>query len=95
MISDLEYMLHMFLLAQFLKLLEESSFRGRKGDFVYMLLFGATVLTGNVLIGEMIPYVADSFAEIRFLSNSLTYMLVSQFPAVHRKCFYVFVKTAF
>ena len=42
-----------------------------------MLLFGATVLTGIVLIGGMIPYVSESFAKIIFLSNSLTFMMVS------------------
>ncbi|VFQ95786.1 unnamed protein product [Cuscuta campestris] len=39
------------------QLLEENTFRGRTADFFYMLFFGATVLTGIVLIGEMIPYV--------------------------------------
>jgi len=41
-----------------------------------MLLFGATVLTGIVLIGGMIPYVSETFARILFLSNSLTFMMV-------------------
>lgn len=67
----------MFFLARYCKLLEENSFRGRTADFFYMLLFGATVLTGIVLIGGMIPYVSESFAKIIFLSNSLTFMMVS------------------
>lgn len=67
----------MFFLARYCKLLEENSFRGRTADFLYMLLFGATVLTGIVLIGGMIPYVSESFARIIFLSNSLTFMMVS------------------
>lgn len=74
---DLDFLFHMFFLARYCKLLEENSFRGRTADFFYMLLFGASVLTGIVLIGGMIPYVSASFAKIIFLSNSLTFMMVS------------------
>lgn len=73
-------MFHMFFLARYCKLLEENSFRGRTADFFYMLLFGATVLTGIVLVGGMIPYLSESFAKIIFLSNSLTFMMVCSFP---------------
>lgn len=45
-----------------------------------MILFGASVLTGIVLLGGMIPYVSESFAKIIFLSNSLTFMMVSVPP---------------
>ena len=76
-IPDLDFMFHMFFLARYCKLLEENSFRGRTADFFYMLLFGASVLTGIVLIGGMIPYLSVSFAKIIFLSNSLTFMMVS------------------
>lgn len=75
-IADLDFLFHMFFLARYCKLLEENSFRGRTADFFYMLLFGATVLTGIVLVGGMIPYLAASFAKIIFLSNSLTFMMV-------------------
>lgn len=75
--SDLDFLFHMFFLARYCKLLEENSFRGRTADFFYMLLFGATVLTGIVLVGGMIPYVSQSFAKILLLSNSLTFMMVS------------------
>ncbi|MQL95512.1 hypothetical protein Taro_028180 [Colocasia esculenta] len=73
---DLDFLFHMFFLARYCKLLEENSFRGRTADFFYMLLFGATVLTGIVFVGGMIPYVSESFAKIIFLSNSLTFMMV-------------------
>jgi len=72
----------MFFLARYCKLLEENSFRGRTADFFYMLLFGATVLTGIVLLGGMIPYLSESFAKIIFLSNSLTFMMVSNILCV-------------
>lgn len=75
-LPDLDFLFHMFFLARYCKLLEENSFRGRTADFFYMLLFGATVLTGVVLVGGMIPYVSESFAKIFFLSNSLTFMMV-------------------
>ncbi|MQM02506.1 hypothetical protein Taro_035276 [Colocasia esculenta] len=76
-ILDLDFLFHMFFLARYCKLLEENSFRGRTADFFYMLLFGATVLTVIVFVGVMIPYVSESFAKIIFLSNSLTFMMVS------------------
>jgi len=77
LLIDLDFLFHMFFLGRYCKLLEENSFRGRTADFFYMLLFGASVLTGIVLIGGMIPYVSESFARIIFLSNSLTFMMVS------------------
>lgn len=77
--ADLDFLFHMFFLARYCKLLEENSFRGRTADFFYMLLFGASVLTGIVLVGGMIPYLSESFAKIIFLSNSLTFMMVSRF----------------
>lgn len=75
--ADLDFLFHMFFLARYCKLLEENSFRGRTADFFYMLLFGATVLTAIVVGGGMIPYLSASFAKIIFLSNSLTFMMVS------------------
>ncbi|CAA6668718.1 unnamed protein product [Spirodela intermedia] len=73
---DLDFLFHMFFLARYCKLLEENSFRGRTADFFYMLLFGATILTVIVFLGGMIPYVSASFANVLFLSNSLTFMMV-------------------
>lgn len=75
--SDCEFVVHLFLLAQYLKLLEETSFIGRKGDFLYMLLFGGAHLTMSAFIGRTLPYMDDSFAKNRFLSSSLIFMLAS------------------
>ena len=75
--ADLDFLFHMFFLARYCKLLEENSFRGKTADFLYMLLFGATVLTGIVLIGGTIPYVSVSLSQIIFLCNSLTFMMVT------------------
>ncbi|TYH13982.1 hypothetical protein ES288_A06G182200v1 [Gossypium darwinii] len=95
---DLDFMFHMFFLARYCKLLEENTFRGRTADFFYMLLFGASVLTGIVLIGGMIPYLSASFARIIFLSNSLTFMMVyvwsKQNPFIHMSFLGLFTFTA-
>ncbi|KAL2979713.1 hypothetical protein AAZX31_13G187700 [Glycine max] len=96
--ADLDFLFHMFFLARYCKLLEENSFRGRTADFFYMLLFGATVLTGIVLLGGMIPYLSESFAKIIFLSNSLTFMMVyvwsKQNPFIHMSFLGLFTFTA-
>jgi Derlin-2/3 len=47
------------------RMLEETSFRDRSADFVYMLLFGSALLC---LIGPQ--------AKLRFLSSALTFMMV-------------------
>ncbi|KAL9259857.1 Derlin-2.2-like protein [Drosera capensis] len=95
---DLDFLFHMFFLARYCKLLEENTFRGRTADFFYMLLFGASVLTGIVLVGGMIPYVSVSFAKIIFLSNSLTFMMVyvwsKQNPFIHMSFLGLFTFTA-
>ncbi|KAI4312006.1 hypothetical protein MLD38_036865 [Melastoma candidum] len=95
---DLDFLFHMFFLARYCKLLEENSFRGRTADFFYMLLFGATVLTGVVLLGGMIPYLSASFAKIIFLSNSLTFMMVyvwsKRNPFIHMSFLGLFTFTA-
>jgi Derlin-2/3 len=63
-----------------------------------MLLFGATVLTGIVLIGGMIPYISETFARILFLSNSLTFMMVYVWskhnPFIHMSFLGLFTFTA-
>ncbi|KAG0624832.1 hypothetical protein M758_2G007400 [Ceratodon purpureus] len=72
---DLDFLFHMFFLARYCKLLEETSFRGRTADFFFMLLFGGTILTIIVVGGGLLMFAAP-FADILFLSNSLTFMMV-------------------
>jgi Derlin-2/3 len=55
----------MFFLVKYCKSLEEESFRNRSADFLWMLLFGAGVLTAIA-----------PFVNIQFLGSSLTFMLV-------------------
>lgn len=76
-LPDLDFLFHMFFLARYCKLLEETSFRGRTADFFFMLLFGGSLLTGIVLLGGMFQMVSVSLAKIIFLSSSLTFMMVS------------------
>lgn len=74
-VADLDFLFHMFFLARYCKLLEETSFRGRTADFLFMLLFGGTILTTIVVGGGLLKFAAP-FADILFLSNSLTFMMV-------------------
>lgn len=61
----LDFLFHMFFLARYCRLLEEGSFRGRTADFLYMLVFGGTLLT-----------CIAPFVNIQFLGSSLTFMMV-------------------
>eukprot|EP00879_Flechtneria_rotunda_P029070 GHRR01031332.1.p1 GENE.GHRR01031332.1~~GHRR01031332.1.p1 ORF type:complete len:211 (+),score=35.50 GHRR01031332.1:317-949(+) len=61
----LDFVFHMFFLVKYCKSLEEGSFRGRSADFLWMLLFGGTLLT-----------VLAPFVSIEFLGSSLTFMMV-------------------
>jgi Derlin-2/3 len=63
--SGLDFLFHMFFLARYCRLLEEGSFRGRSADFLWMLLFGAALLT---CVAPFVP--------IQFLGSSLTFMMV-------------------
>jgi len=61
----LDFVFHIFFLLKYCKALEEGSFRGRSADFLYMLIFGGTLLT-----------CIAPFVNIQFLGSSLTFMMV-------------------
>ena len=63
--AGLDFLFHMFFLSRYCRLLEEGSFRGRSADFLYMLLFGAALLT-----------CVAPFVHIQFLGSSLAFMMV-------------------
>ena len=63
--TGLDFFFHMFFLARYCRLLEEGSFRGRSGDFLFMLIFGAVFLT-----------LCAPFVNVQFLGSSLTFMMV-------------------
>jgi Derlin-2/3 len=55
----------MFFLVRYSKSLEEESFRNRSADFLWMLIFGAIILTA-----------AAPFVNVQFLGSSLAFMMV-------------------
>lgn len=62
---SLDFLFHMFFLYRYCKMLETNSFRGRTADFLFMLLFGASVLV-----------CLSRFTHVDFLGPSLTFMMV-------------------
>lgn len=62
---SLDFLFHMFFLYRYCKMLETNSFRGRTADFLFMLIFGATLLV-----------FASPLTKIEFLGPSLTFMMV-------------------
>mmetsp|Transcript_38957 Transcript_38957/g.154159 ORF Transcript_38957/g.154159 Transcript_38957/m.154159 type:complete len:254 (-) Transcript_38957:3993-4754(-) len=62
----LDFLFHMFFLYRYCKLLEINSFRGKTADFLYMLIFGSTLL---LAVSRLTPGVL-------FLGPSLTFMMV-------------------
>ncbi|MEW5307270.1 MAG: hypothetical protein WDW38_002487 [Sanguina aurantia] len=83
----LDFVFHMFFLIKYCKSLEEGSFRGRSADFLFMLLFGGTLLTA-----------CAPFVNVQFLGSSLTFMMVyvwgRRHQAVHLNFLGIFVFTA-
>ena len=47
---SLEFVFHMYFLMRYCRLLEENSFRGRKSDFVFMLLLSALFMTVRTIV---------------------------------------------
>lgn len=63
---SLDFLFHMYFLVRYCRLLEEGGdFRGRTGDFVWMLLFGVCLMT-----------LVAPFVSVHFLGSSLTFMMV-------------------
>jgi len=61
----IEYVFHMFFLVRYCRLLEENTFHGRTADFLFMLIFGGTIMT-----------VLAPFLNVHFLGSALSFMLV-------------------
>jgi Derlin-2/3 len=65
-VFSLDFLFHMYFLVRYCWYLEDSSrFRGRTGDFVWLLLCGASSMT------VMAPFIG-----VHFLGSSLTFMMV-------------------
>ena len=61
----LDLFFHMFFLARYARRLEEETFAGRTGDFLYMIILGSIAML-----------FAAPIVSIPFLGSSLTFMLV-------------------
>ncbi|GAB4817736.1 hypothetical protein N2152v2_004782 [Parachlorella kessleri] len=62
---SIDFFFQTYFLVKYSKSLEEGSFRNRSADFLWMLLFGGTILT------LMAPFV-----NVQFLGSALTFMMV-------------------
>jgi Derlin-2/3 len=70
--TGLDFVFHMFFLVKYCKSLEEDAFRNRPADFLWMLLFGAALLTALAPL-----------AGVHFLGSSLTFMMVYMWGRRH------------
>jgi len=68
----INFLFHMYFLVRHSRLLEESSFRGRTGDFFFMYLFGALSLLGIHYGLHFFSW----FPKVMFLAPSLAFMVV-------------------
>eukprot|EP01041_Mallomonas_annulata_P005198 gene5198-10397_t len=66
---SLDFLFHMYFLVRYSRLLEEGFFRGRTADFLFMLLFGSSIM---IILGCVIP----AFSKIKFLGHPLAFMMV-------------------
>jgi len=67
----LNFIFHMFFLVRHSKLLEEGAFRGRTADYLFLWIFGATLL---LLIDVVFYY--TQLPKLMFLGPSLVFMIV-------------------
>jgi len=69
----LNFVFHMFFLVRHSKLLEESSFRGRTGDFFFLYFFAAIFL----LVLDYLLFIGPvGFPKVMFLAPSLAFVVV-------------------
>lgn len=88
----IDFVFHMYFMCRYSRLLEENSFRGRTADFVWMLMFGAAIMTVSpsyykkfsaLLLWSLMPLspllycqLVAPYVSIHFLGSSLTFMMV-------------------
>jgi len=68
----INFLFHMYFLVRHSRLLEETSFRGRTGDFFFMYLFGSLTL----LVIHFAFHFFSWFPKVMFLAPSLAFMVV-------------------
>ncbi|KAF2073963.1 hypothetical protein CYY_004708 [Polysphondylium violaceum] len=69
----LNFLFHMYFLVRHSRLLEEGSFRGRSGDYLFMWIFGASLL---LIINAILFYSKLYTSSILFLAPSMAFMVV-------------------
>jgi len=69
----INFFFHMYFLVTHSKILEERSFRGRTGDFVFLWIFGAVLLLLIDLVFFYTPWLPSS---VMFLAPCLAFMVV-------------------
>jgi len=63
-VFSIDFLFHMYFLVRYSRLLEEGDFRGRRANFLYMLLFGVVLMT-----------MVAPFVSVHFLGSALTFMM--------------------
>ncbi|KAI8923082.1 Der1-like family-domain-containing protein [Entophlyctis helioformis] len=63
-----DFLFHMFFLVRYCRMLEEGSFRGRRSDFLWMMILGSSSML-------VLSSLFDTDKHVPFLSSSLTFML--------------------
>mmetsp|Transcript_22304 Transcript_22304/g.37312 ORF Transcript_22304/g.37312 Transcript_22304/m.37312 type:complete len:271 (-) Transcript_22304:468-1280(-) len=66
---SIDFLFHMYFVVRYCRLLEEGSFRGRTADFLFMMIYGASLM----LFCSM---GFDFFSRIKFLGHPLSFMMV-------------------
>lgn len=66
---SIDFLFHMYFVVRYCRLLEEGPFRGRTADFLFMIVYGATMML-------FFSVSFDAFARIKFLGHPLTFMMV-------------------
>lgn len=67
---SLDFLFHMYFVIRYCRLLEEGPFRGRRADFVFLLVFGAFAMLALVFVFK------QHMTNIKFLGHPLAFMMV-------------------
>lgn len=66
---SIDFLFHMYFVVRYCRLLEEGSFRRRTADFLFMIVYGATMML-------LLSVTFETFSRIKFLGHPLTFMMV-------------------
>ena len=66
---SLDFLFHLYFVVRYCRLLEEGPYRGRKADFIFMLLFGALFML-------IVVACFSTFSKMKFLGHPFGLMMV-------------------